>query len=283
MILDIIKYYQGECIIEKNRSFTFDELSEKIKELRILFKQKFKPNDRVVIYSDYSFFSISLLISLSKYSINIIPIVKTTEQEYLKKIESVLPDWILSFNSKQEIVIEKKLISKPKDDINFYFNNTSMTSGSGVVLFSSGTSGKPKVMIQNFTKLIKSTNIPKRQKSLKFILLLMFDHIGGLNTLLSCLISGSPFVIPKDRNPHTIINLIRKHKINILPTTPTFLFFFLMEESISEKKLNSLKLITYGTERMPEFLLKKLNRLLPNVKLLQNLGTSETVIIKTKS
>ena len=74
----------------------------------------------------------------------------------------------------------------------------------------------------------------------------MFDHIGGLNTLLNCLISGTTFVIPYDRNPSTVISLIYKYNVNVLPTTPTFLNLMMMDESFNSLKLNSLKLITYG-------------------------------------
>ena len=138
-------------------------------------------------------------------------------------------------------------------------------------------------MIQNLTEIIRSIKKPRKQKSLVFIILLMFDHIGGLNTLLNCLISGSPFVIPSDRKPSTIINLIKKNNINVLPTTPTFLNLMLMDEAFSSIKLKSLKLITYGTERMSDTLLRKINKLLPRVKFLQTFGTSETGILKTQS
>jgi acyl-coenzyme A synthetase/AMP-(fatty) acid ligase len=56
-----------------------------------------------------------------------------------------------------------------------------------------------------------------------------------------------------------------------------------MDEKFDENKLKSLKLITYGTERMPKNLLEKLNKSLPKVRLMQTFGTSETGILKTKS
>ena len=124
---------------------------------------------------------------------------------------------------------------------------------------------------------------PKKQKTIKFILMLMFDHIGGLNTILNCINNGSPFVIPPDRNPNTIVDLIYLNQVQLLPTTPTFLNLILMSTENSAEKLVSLKMITYGTERMPEHLLLRLNKELPNVRLLQTFGTSETGILKTES
>ena len=280
MIVDLIKNYNGECVIDHFGSYSFSNAYDQIEKFKKSFIERVQKNDRVLIYSDYTFQSISLLLSLSDLNINIIPLVKTTESEYQEKLESVKPNWIFSFDNQQNLLIEHVSSSSGADEL---FNDVTQKGDTGLILFSSGTTGKPKVMIQNLTILISSINVPRKQKSLKFIILLMFDHIGGLNTLLNCIISGTPFVIPYDRNPSSIISLIEKHKVNILPTTPTFLNLMMMDESFSLTKLQSLKLITYGTERMSEGLLKKLNSNLPKIKLLQTFGTSETGILKTKS
>ena len=280
MILDIIQRYNGECITDKSGSYSYIDLANQVKYYNQLLESKIKKNDRIIIYSDYTFYSVSLLISLSQMNVNIIPIVKTTELEYNEKVSSVNPNLILSFNKKNDLNFKHINTENNSDKL---FNQVTSIGDTGIILFSSGTTGTPKVMVQNFSSLISSISIPKRQKSLKFIILLMFDHIGGLNTLLNCLISGTTFVIPYDRNPSTVISLIYKYNVNILPTTPTFLNLMMMDESFNSLKLNSLKLITYGTERMSETLLNKLNDQLPKIKLLQTFGTSETGILKTQS
>jgi len=191
-----------------------------------------------------------------------------------------MPNKIISFDNNGSLDIKNiDIISNNSKDYSIY----TIKGDTGIVLFSSGTTGSPKIMIQNFSKLSSSINKPRKKRSLIFIILLMFDHIGGLNTLLNCLISGSPFVIPKDRAPSTILDLIEKNQINVLPTTPTFLNLLLIDDNFELSRLSSLKLITYGTERMSEVLLKKLNTFLPNVKLLQTFGTSETGILQTVS
>ena len=279
-MIELIKKYKGECITDLNGGYTFSDLVNQINEFKNLLSNKIRNHDRVLIYSDYTFHSISLLISLSDLNVNIIPLVKTTESEYQEKVESVNPHLILSFNDNNKLIIKNSKLTPNKEDV---FNDVSNKGDTGIILFSSGTTGKPKVMIQNLTKIISSIKIPRRQKSLKFIILLMIDHIGGINTLFNCLINGSPFIIPEDRSPSLVISLINKHQVNILPTTPTFLNLLMIDESFDSSKLKSLKLITYGTERMSEVILNKLNLNLPKVKLLQTFGTSETGILKTQS
>ncbi|HCN11554.1 MAG TPA: o-succinylbenzoate--CoA ligase, partial [Chryseobacterium sp.] len=154
---------------------------------------------------------------------------------------------------------------------------------SGLVLFSSGTTGEPKVMVHNLTELAESFAQPKKTRNLNFLLFLMFDHIGGINTLLNCLNNGSAITLPENRNPAYILDLIQTQKVQILPTSPTFLNLMLMNENFADYDLSSLKMITYGTERMPQTLLNKLKERIPSVKFLQTFGTSETGILRTES
>jgi len=152
----------------------------------------------------------------------------------------------------------------------------------GLVLFSSGTSGNPKVMLQDLSVLL-NTYEARHENSLTLLSLLGFDHIGGINTLLGGLAAGSQIVIPESRAPEHVIATIKKHQVAILPATPTFLNLLLMAASHRLTDLASLRLITYGTEPMPEGLLARLRQILPAVRLIQTFGTSETGILKTES
>jgi len=152
----------------------------------------------------------------------------------------------------------------------------------GLVLFSSGTSGSPKVMLQDLSVLL-NTYEARHENSLTLLSLLGFDHIGGINTLLGGLAAGSLIVIPESRAPEQVISTIKKHQVTILPATPTFLNLLLIAASNRLADLASLRLITYGTEPMPEGLLARLRQILPAVRLIQTFGTSETGILKTES
>jgi acyl-CoA synthetase (AMP-forming)/AMP-acid ligase II len=57
----------------------------------------------------------------------------------------------------------------------------------------------------------------------------------------------------------------------------------LIGEAHKKHNLESLRMITYGTETMPESLLQRLKKEFPRVKFLQTFGTSETGIANTSS
>jgi acyl-CoA synthetase (AMP-forming)/AMP-acid ligase II len=169
-----------------------------------------------------------------------------------------------------------------KNNKSILIDNLVKNSFAGLILFSSGSTGKPKAMLHNLTNLLNSYLDRKQRKNI-FLVFLMFDHIGGINTLLNCLSIGSVIVIPDSRKPTEIAEIIEKYKIEVLPASPTFLNLLLISKSTDQYDFSSLKIITYGTESMPEKLLTDLKNIFPKVRLMQTFGTSETGIIKTHS
>ena len=150
----------------------------------------------------------------------------------------------------------------------------------GLILFSSGTSGAPKAMVQDFGKLL-STYASRHESDLSMLALLGFDHIGGLNTLFNTLAAGALLAVPASRAPADVAATIARHRVAILPASPTFLNLLLAAGVTGE--LASLRVITYGTEPMPEGLLARLKATFPRVRFIQTFGTSETGITRTES
>ena len=153
---------------------------------------------------------------------------------------------------------------------------------SGVVLFSSGSTGTPKAMCKDVTPMLQKLG-DHNSKPACMGLLLLFDHIGGLNTLFSGLRKSVHLVAPLNRSPRMMSRLIQNYSVRVLPCSPTFLNMMYLDGVFDEFNFKSLRLVTYGTERMPEELLKRLSKKLPRVKFLQTFGTSETGIVQTKS
>jgi acyl-CoA synthetase (AMP-forming)/AMP-acid ligase II len=149
----------------------------------------------------------------------------------------------------------------------------------GVVLFSSGSTGTPKAILLDAQKMLDKYTTGK---ALRTIVFLMFDHIGGLNTLFYTLSSGGCMILPK-RDPHSVGKAIETHKAELLPASPSFLNLMCLENIFDTYDLSSLKMITYGTEPMPPVLLERLNSKIPQVRFKQTYGLSEMGIFATKS
>ena len=151
----------------------------------------------------------------------------------------------------------------------------------GLILFSSGSTGDSKAALHDVIPMLEKFKVPRyAMRSLTFLL---FDHIGGFNTLMYNLSNAGCCIMTDKRNPEDICEIISKYNVETLPTSPTFLNLLLLSESYKKYDLSSLSLITYGTEAMPESTLSRIHEIFPNTRLLQTYGLSEIGIMRSKS
>jgi acyl-coenzyme A synthetase/AMP-(fatty) acid ligase len=151
----------------------------------------------------------------------------------------------------------------------------------GLVLFSSGSTGKPKGTVHDISRLLRKYHT--RRHDLRTLAFLLFDHIGGFDTLFYCLSNGSCVVVVEERTPDAVCAAVERHRIEVLPVAPTFLNLVLLSEAYRRHDLSSLKFITYGAEVMPEATLSRCAETWPNVVLQQKYGTSEVGTLRSKS
>ena len=86
-----------------------------------------------------------------------------------------------------------------------------------------------------------------------------------------------------ERNPDRVCALIEEHGVELLPTSPTFLNLLLLSEATRRHDLSSLKLITYGTEPMPQSTLDAIRRSVPWARVQQTYGLSELGILRRRA
>lgn len=151
----------------------------------------------------------------------------------------------------------------------------------GLVLFSSGSTGEPKAALHDAALLMEKFKKPRQAKRMLFFM--MLDHIGGINTALHSLANKGSLVTVPDRSPETIADAIERCKVQVLPTTPTFLNLLIFSGAHRHFDMSSLELITYGTEPMPESTLAAAVKAFPGVRFQQTYGLSELGILRSKS
>ena len=278
---DAFKSFGSNIALTKGDNQTsYDTLTSKIDDYVSQLSPLVSQGTVVAIVSDYSAHAIAAFLALHQLRAVIVPIIETTDDEIRSKIQQSHSEIIVKFNVHNDIEVSR--LDADYGERRQLVETLIDKGETGLILFSSGTTGSPKAMLHSLDALLEKHR-NKRPKNMAMLVFLMFDHIGGLNTLLNGLAIGANLVIPETREPKTIAHLIEKYQIRALPASPTFLNMMLINAVHEDHDLSSLRLITYGTEAMPESLLARLRKTFPKTKLLQTFGTSETGIAQTSS
>jgi len=278
-IYNVFKEVRNDiAIIYKDHEVTYDKLLSLIPQ----WKEKMnawgiKPGDVVSVVGDFTPNTIAIVFGLIENQCIIVPFDYPQKHNITKKLQIAGVSKIVTVDEDDHATFKEN-----KDKINHEFYETLIENEKpGLVLFTSGTSGEPKGAVHDFTKLLEKFKVRKRTfRTLNFLL---FDHWGGLNTMFHTLSNGGVVLALNNRNPKAICAFIEKHKIELLPASPTFLNLLLLSEEYKNFDLSSLKLITYGTEPMPESTLKRIKNIFPDVKLQQTYGLIELGVLRSKS
>lgn len=231
----------------------------------------------VSIEGDYSPNAVSLLLALVDRGTIVVPLTDSVAAQRDEFLQIAEVQVLIRFNARDGWQLERLpgVVSNPLTQ------SLSASGNPGLVLFSSGSTGKSKAALHNFTPLLAKFKLPRHARvTLTFLLL---DHIGGINTLFYTLANGGTVVAVPSRDPELVCAAIASQRVQTLPTSPTFLNLLLISEAYTRHDLASLELITYGTEVMPESTLQRLHAIFPKVQLLQTYGLSELGILRSKS
>ena len=231
-----------------------------------------RKGDVVAIIGDFNPISILRVFILIDMGAIIVPLTIDTEPEHEYFFESALVD----------IVIKGDSITRRKHGRKCHIIETLKEKNhAGLVFFSTGTTGPPKAILHDSTLFFKRFETPRpTYRTLSFLL---FDHLGGLNTLFHTLFNKGVVVAPTSRTVDGILTDCEKYKVEVLPATPTFLRLMLMSGTVPDKISSHLKIISYGTEAMDQSTLSDLCKLLPRIDFRQTFGVSELGVIRAKS
>ena len=130
----------------------------------------------VALIEDFDPPSILTLLRLIDLGVILVPLTVETREDHAYFFESAQVD----------VVIENgKANRRSHSQIHPLIEELRKRGNAGLVLFSTGTTGRPKAILHDFSSFLKRFDTPR--PTLRTINFLLFDHIGGINTLLHTL------------------------------------------------------------------------------------------------
>lgn len=269
---------EKDAIIWKENTYSYKWLLDSYNIAKARIEKDNIPRQAVVVIeADFSPWSVAYLLAFIESGSIVVPLTNSVSHKKDEFFEIINPWGLYTIKDSDEVKFQK-INSK---DSHVLYEKLRDFYHPGLILFSSGSTGKSKAALHDFVPLLNKFKI--KRHALRSIPFLLYDHIGGVNTLLYTLSNAGCLVTVQSRTPEVVLSTIEKFNVELLPTSPTFLNLILLSEAYKKFNLTSLKTITYGTEPMLESTLLKLNSLFPDIQLLQTYGLSEIGILRSKS
>lgn len=278
-LLEVFKQ-QGdrEAIIWQDKGFSYEWMLQAIShEYNFIEKEGVKTGSIVSLEADFSPNAVALFLALIEHGCIVVPLTSSVESKKPEYQQIAEAEKNITVSSDDQI-LTLSLDNNPQHEILLRLKEKHHP---GLILFSSGSTGKSKAAVHDFIPLLDK--FKKRRHAKRILTFLLFDHIGGINTLLHTLANGGCVITVQERTPDVVCSTIEKHHVEILPVSPTFINLIFLSEAYKRYDLSSLELVTYGTEVMPESTLQRFHSLFPQVRLQQTYGLSEVGILRSKS
>lgn len=269
-------YYEHKFVTTEQFLNLKNQSVDKLNEIGI------KPHSVVMVKGDITPQTIALLLACLKLNLIVVPCNVNDAETIDTKIDIANVEFIIEAEFKTNSELHFKIDRKqPRQKVITLFSTLKNNSVPGLILFTSGTSGQPKAAVHNVNLLFKK--FIANGKTLKTVGFLLYDHWGGLNTILYSLFNGGCIICLSKREPEYVCQLIEETGAELLPVSPSFINLLLASKALKKHDTSSLKIVTFGSEPMPQYTLNELEKVLPNIKLKQTYGLIEIGVLQTRS
>lgn len=258
-------------LIGPSGSLSFDDVA--LLSSRAVDTRAIQRGDVVALIGDFDRSTIATMLELLDLGVILMPLTEGTAADHEYFFDSGLAQWVI-----RDARVERRM---ERSSDNPLLEKVRNRNHPGIIFFSSGTTGRPKAILHDFNNFLERYVVPR--PPLRALNFLLFDHAGGINTMLHTLFNRGVVIVPSERTPEKLAQEMSEHRVELLPATPTFLRMMLLSGVFDALEFPHLRVITYGTERMDQGTLDRLCAKLPRVDFRQTYGLSELGVFQVKS
>jgi len=240
------------AIISNDTEITYSELESLIKKTSYgLTEVGVKENDLVTLLFENNTDCIVVVPAL--WQIGAVPVplnIKLLEKDLNEQIDFLQPGLTLRSKKFKDVNLRGKVSTFPK--LTFPDNNEEIIiknfskDTTALILFTSGSSGKPKAVMLTFDNLIQSALIGNKvlnhTSEDKWLASLPFYHIGGFSIIFRALMFGSSVIVPESLSNDDLLESIKTHKPTLASVVSSQLKYFLDKDFIPPEELRTVLL-----------------------------------------
>ena len=300
----VVKTPNNTAIVFENQTITYSELNKKANQLaRYLRKLGLKENSIIGIMLPRSIEVLVCMLGALKAGICYIPIdpaLPKSRIEYMLKNSNA--NTILTFSnfSKTQNLLEQS----DMNIVDVSINNSIIYSGistnlnlkinpesAAYAIYTSGSTGQPKGVLlnqkalSNLTNYLNETvvffkdefsNIPILSITTISFDIFIFETLISLQRGLKIILANED----EQNTPYLLDNLIEKHNIQCIQTTPSKINLLLKNIDVMQH-LSNINYVILAGEALPEYTKQDLLNLNKNIIIYNGYGPSETTIFST--
>ena len=286
------RFSDKPALIFKGNAISFRQLEEQVLKLaNVLKEQGISKGDKVAIYlpncPEYacsylaSFYLGAVAVPLD-YMLKEDEITSCLSHSEAKVLIALEKSGLALETIKKSIPTLKIIINpKPTSGVGLGLPQVEIReSDPSLIMYTSGTTGRPKGILLNYKHLEGSPEAMKHfvdltEKDIK-LAAIPFSHIGGFIYLQNCIHFGITVVIMDRFNPFEFLQNIQQYKVTCFHIVPPMYNAILTLKEIERFDLSSLRwVVVFGAPSSPE-ILQRFHQYCPNAKFLNGWGMTET-------
>lgn len=278
------------------REWSYKEFFEKAKKVAAHFqKEGYKKDDIIALYCLNSDSFLVCYFGIQLGGFTVMPIntkLAPPEVEYIfnhseaktiifdKRLEEVVAQSKHPFQEKLSIGDGEDLDQLLQDETLVYSPVELHGEDTAVVMYTSGTTGKPKGVMLTHQNIVSTADIWSEAMDMtdadRMLISTPLFHCAACHVfMIPITYKGGTVIIEEAFSPKGTVELIEQAKPTIFFGVPAMYTILLNLPYIKEVDLSSLRLFCYGAAPMPYEMVKKLKETFPNVKVQNLYGQTE--------
>src|SRR5438045_1803520 len=207
---------EAEAVVWRDQSFPYGKLLDWTNHWRgYLRENRIITGTVTAIEAEFSPNSITLMLALIESGCIAVPLTSSVAAKKAEFMAIAGVEVLLELDARDEARLTR-FERPPTHEI---LQRLRERGHPGLILFSSGSTGQSKAAVHDIVGMLGKFKV--RRHARRAITFLLYDHIGGFNTMLYPLSNGTSLVTGQARDPDTVLRTIERHKVHLLPTSPT--------------------------------------------------------------
>ncbi|MFC0272519.1 class I adenylate-forming enzyme family protein [Metabacillus herbersteinensis] len=211
------------------------------------------------------------------------PKVLVCEQEFLEKVLEVKKrgEAVVPLDGNVFVIDGENTFSKLLDGEKKYIKKVIEEEDSAYILYTSGTTGRPKGAVLSHVNVIHSVmnfkTVFETNHTLKTLIAVPMFHVTGLvGQLLHLFYVGGTVYSMKRYQNEAYIHSVLEHKINFLFNVPTIFIMMSTSEEFKKHSFDFVKKVAFGGSPIYQHTFNMLKDAFPNAELHNAYGATET-------